>query len=363
MSGTSVDGLDLACCSFTFKNGRWNYHIAEARTISYPEDWRKRLLNIVDLPAEGIWIADREFGEYIGVCINEFIRDTGLRPSLIASHGHTVFHQPEKKLTLQIGNGLAINAVTGLTTVTDFRRLDVILGGQGAPLVPVGDRYLFPDYSACLNLGGFSNLSYETSGNRIACDICPVNIVLNRLAAQLNFPFDRGGELARKGKLIPGLLDQLNELNFYKRYGPKSLGLEWVNENVTPLLMAHNNVYDLLNTFTRHIAFQISEIIDKIINAEDKQANVLVTGGGAYNDYLIQLIREKSNVKVIYEIPGNLLVDYKESLIFAFLGELRIRKEINALKSVTGASRDSIGGVIYDNCTRPDCVENHFSKE
>ena len=234
MSGTSVDGLDLACCSFTFKNGRWNYHIAEARTISYPEDWRKRLLNIVDLPAEGIWIADREFGEYIGVCINEFIRDTGLRPSLIASHGHTVFHQPEKKLTLQIGNGLAINAVTGLTTVTDFRRLDVILGGQGAPLVPVGDRYLFPDYSACLNLGGFSNLSYETSGNRIACDICPVNIVLNRLAAQLNFPFDRGGELARKGKLIPGLLDQLNELNFYKRYGPKSLGLEWVNENVTP---------------------------------------------------------------------------------------------------------------------------------
>ncbi len=348
MSGTSVDGLDIADCRFTSKNGKWAYEISHAQSISYSDKWKSKLLDIISLSGDEILAADIEFGKFIADRINRFIRKHDVRPDLIASHGHTVFHQPERKITLQIGNGYVINKITGIPTITRFRELDVILGGQGAPLVPIGDRFLFPGYDACLNLGGFSNISYEKGGKRLAYDISPVNILLNRFARKLGSDFDNRGSLARSGKEIESLFSALNRLGFYKKNPPKSLGLEWVNEQVLPLTKRYRNDKDILRTLSRHIAFQIDRAVRNIPTNGNTPLKVLVTGGGAYNDYLIELMRKESGGRILYEIPDRKIIDYKEALIFAFLGLLRYLGEINTLKSVTGAESDSSGGILYD---------------
>ncbi len=349
MSGTSVDGLDLADCNFEFKNGQWNYEILHARSIHYKESWKERLLTIISGSTEDLFVADTEFGEFIGQNVVDFIREFQIKPMLIASHGHTVFHQPDKKLTWQIGNGMIINRITGIPVITDFRRLDVILGGQGAPLVPLGDKLLFPDYDVCLNLGGFSNISCDVNETRIAFDVCPVNIVLNRLSRTLGFNYDDHGKMARQGKFLEELYENLNQLDFYKKTGPKSLGLEWVIGEFLPLLEKFENTKDILNTMVRHIAFQINHAILELFPEEREMTKVLVTGGGVHNDFLMEVINENRRNDVIYEKPANEIIDFKEALIFAFLGLLRYRGEINTLKSVTGASRDSSGGVINNN--------------
>jgi anhydro-N-acetylmuramic acid kinase len=278
--------------------------------------------------------------------------------SLIASHGHTVFHRPEKNITLQIGDGAEIAAKTGITTVSDFRRFDVALGGQGAPLVPAGDELLFGHYTFCLNLGGFANISFRESGKRLAFDICPVNIVMNRLAREKGLEFDRGGQLAASGLVDPDLLNKIESLDFYNLDGPRSLGKEWVDEVFMPVLeCSRAGVADKLRTVCEHIALQIAAVT-KEYRKKEKSAvtssgtdpaaagSLLITGGGARNDFLSGLIAEKVSPVTIV-IPEEELVDYKEAIIFAFLGLLRLRNEVNCLASVTGASRDNCGGIIH----------------
>jgi anhydro-N-acetylmuramic acid kinase len=338
MSGTSMDGLDLACCTFA-KEHSWSFNIDKAVTIPYPSSWRELLRKLPDFSAIEITQADMEYGRYIGQEITRFIEDNKLKPSLIASHGHTVFHQPSKGFTLQVGNGNAIAAETKLPVIFDFRALDVTKGGQGAPLVPAGDRYLFAEFDYCLNLGGFANISFEETGNRIAFDICPVNIVLNELVKILNLDYDKDGALAQSGKLIEPLLNKLEELDYYRRPYPKSLGREWVIEHILPIL--HNDsisMEDKLYTFTFHVACRISEVIDR------NPGRVLVTGGGAYNAFLINLLKQKSYSELV--LPDSILIEFKEALIFAFLGLLRFRNEINCLASVTGAESDSSTGIF-----------------
>jgi anhydro-N-acetylmuramic acid kinase len=292
---------------------------------------------------------DIEYGEFIGKQINKFIRQYSLKPNIIASHGHTVFHQPEKRLSIQIGNGLAIQAITGVTTINNFRQLDVILNGQGAPLVPVGDSYLFHDYNFCLNLGGFSNVSFNHSGKRVAFDICPLNIVLNQLARKLDMPFDDQGMIARKGTLNTKILDKLNRLKFYQLPYPKSLSAEWVNQKILPILKQCPDPRELLSTFTHHIAQQINHSLNQYLKHTGDKPTVMVTGGGTYNEFLLELLEHAAKGKLTYIIPDKTLIDFKEALIFAFIGVLRLRGDINTLKSVTGANHDSCGGVIYDH--------------
>jgi anhydro-N-acetylmuramic acid kinase len=264
-----------------------------------------------------------------------------LKPDFIASHGHTIFHQPGRKLTSQIGKGSAIAAETRLPVVCDFRSLDVALGGQGAPLVPVGDMLLFSSYTCCLNLGGFANISYDESGRRIAFDICPANIVLNHFASQLHKACDENGDLARQGSLHQPMLDTLNNLPFYRMKPPKSLGKEWVLSEIHPVLQQFDlPVEDKLRTFVEHIAVQIAFAI-----RTDDSASMLVTGGGAFNSFLIERICEKTALRVM--LPDLLTINFKEALIFAFLGVLRWREEINCLSSYTGADSDNIGGAVY----------------
>ncbi|NJK97906.1 MAG: anhydro-N-acetylmuramic acid kinase [Bacteroidales bacterium] len=343
MSGTSLDGVDIAqCCFFSDKSDYWNFQLEKAYTYSYDTSWKERLIEAERYSGLDLIKLHKEYGTFLGSLVNEFLKNTPSLPEFIASHGHTIFHQPENRLTFQLGDGAYIAAETGITTISDFRNLDVALGGQGAPLVPIGDKFLFGKYSQCLNLGGFANISYDHGNHRIAYDICPVNIVLNYLTSRyFHAGFDKEGHLGQSGIINKPLLTTLNQLPFYKQYPPKSLGKEWVTENFLPLT-ENNNIAakDILRTVYEHIAHQLSSEINAIPGDE-----VLVTGGGTFNKFLIQLIKENTNKKLI--IPQKDTIDFKEAIIFAFLGVLRMLNKTNCLSTVTGASRDNVGGIIH----------------
>lgn len=343
MSGTSLDGIDLAWCHFSRKeDGRWAYRIEKAVTVPYSDDFRQRLSNAQELSALEYVKLNNDVAAIFAKAINSWLGD-GSRPDFIASHGHTVFHQPEIGLTTQIGNGAILAARTNVLTVCDFRTKDVALGGQGAPLVPIGDELLFGEYDACLNLGGFSNVSYRVDNKRIAYDISPCNMALNKLANLVGLPYDKDGQLSRNGQILPELLQKLNDLEYYHQKPPKSLGKEWFENAFYPVLeqfLDNNAVDDVARTVVEHIAMQI------VANVPETAQTLLITGGGAHHHFLIQQIQsQKDALKIV--VPDNLIVDYKEALIFAFLGLLRLNGEVNCLRSVTGAREDCCGGGVY----------------
>ena len=339
MSGTSLDGLDICYAKFVQNHSDWNFEILKHQTLPYSADWDNALRNSINLSAEELLKLNSDYGFYLGNKTAEFISENQIKNlDLIASHGHTVFHQPKKRFTLQIGDGRTIKIKTGKTVVCDFRSADVLLGGNGAPLVPVGDELLFSEFNACLNLGGFSNISLKQNGKRIAFDICPVNIILNKFANELGKKFDENGELARAGKIDEQLLYKLNQLEFYHQNFPKSLGIEWVNDNIFPLIN-NQKTEDLLATFTEHSAVQIAKVFE-----EFDIKTVLVTGGGTYNSFLIEKIKAKTKTEI--HIPKPEIIEYKEALVFAFMGVLRFLNLNNVLSSATGSLRDHSSGII-----------------
>lgn len=339
MSGTSLDGMDLVCCRF-HKQENWTYEVLSAVTYGYPQDWKDKLTHAAELDAEGFILLHQEYGRYIGARISQFHNDNGLHCDLMASHGHTIFHQPGNRMTFQLGEGAAIAATCGITTISDFRTFDVALGGQGAPLVPIGDELLFPSFRYCLNLGGFANISTRKE-KRLAFDICPVNIVLNALARRTGLEYDPEGSLGRSGTIRPELTEKLDNLEFYRMSGPKSLGREWVESTFMPVLEAQDlPLNDLMASVYEHIGRQIGRSLDN-----DNKGEMLVTGGGAFNTFLLDRIADHTPVKLV--VPDENLVKFKEAIIFAFLGLLRFRHETNCLSSVTGAARDSTTGVIH----------------
>ncbi|MCY1723137.1 anhydro-N-acetylmuramic acid kinase [Prolixibacteraceae bacterium Z1-6] len=339
MSGTSLDGLDIAAVEFQLQDKKWSFKLCEAKTISYSKDWEEQLKFSPSLHGEELTALHSKYGSFIGEQVKHFIESTNFAPSIIASHGHTVFHQPEKGYTLQIGNGAAIAAKTNVLTVSDFRTGDVALGGQGAPLVPIGDQLLFSEYSYCLNLGGFANISFGKDGTRQAFDNCPVNFVLNHFAEKKGLPYDKNGDLGRHGNINTELLDRLNKIPFYQLTPPKSLGREWVETEFFPVLNQFNiSDADKMRTVYEHVAIQIT-------NSISGKGKMLITGGGAFNSFLIERIKALTTTELI--IPSKEIIDFKEAIIFAFLGVLRINNINNCLASVTGAKKDSCGGVVY----------------
>lgn len=341
MSGTSLDGIDIAHCTFTHQD-RWNFEILVAETYEYPSVWVEKLKNLVTLTASDLLQLDEDYTHFLGNAIRQFIQKNKLSSlDAVCSHGHTALHQPHNGLTYQIGNLPKLATLLNEMVVCDFRVADVALGGQGAPLVPIGDQLLFSQYDFCLNLGGFANISSEIKGQRIAYDICPVNIVLNLYANALGLDYDDGGKIAASGTIDESLLKQLNALSFYKSPYPKSLGLEWVKESIFPIIDSYSlSEKDVLRTFVEHIAIQISNEINF-----KSSASVLTTGGGAFNEFLMSCLSDKTQNAII--IPDKSIINYKEALIFAFLGVLKLRNENNCLSSVTGARNDHSSGKIY----------------
>ena len=341
MSGTSLDGIDVIYVSFKIDE-TWSFKIHQAETLPYNEIWKKRLKNLIDLSSQELNITDEDYTKYLSKKINEFISKYRIENvDFISSHGHTALHQPDQLLTYQIGNLPILAQLLGQTVVCDFRVQDVKLGGQGAPLVPIGDKLLFSEYDYCINLGGFANLSTECNSIRVAYDICPTNIILNHYVNVLGYDYDNKGRIAESGTIDEHLLSELNALSFYKQDYPKSLGLEWVNEVVFPIIEKFKlKTEDILRTFTEHIAIQISNEINK-----KKNTLVLITGGGAYNDFLISRI--KSKTQNVIKLPSKEIIEFKEALIFGLLGVLKIRGEVNCLASVTGAKKDHSSGKIF----------------
>ncbi|MFK7900837.1 MAG: anhydro-N-acetylmuramic acid kinase [Cyclobacteriaceae bacterium] len=345
MSGTSLDGLDLAHCTFQKTTGGWQYEIHEAETIKYSEEWVQRLTNCMKLEGLALSQLDVDLGKLIGKEVQQFIQKHNLSPKYIASHGHTVFHEPHNSLTLQVGNGAAIYAQTSVPSIVDFRTLDVMNGGQGAPLVPIGDQLLFSEYDYCLNLGGIANITDLSSEKVIAFDVSPCNMVLNWLANKLDKAYDERGQEAAKGTVNEELLTQLNRLDYFNLPAPKSLGKEWVDAVVFPLLEKTSlSVQDILATYCEHIAMQLARVI-----SSDRKTKLLVTGGGAYNQFLVDRFRYRFPAICTIDLLDQKVIEYKEALIFAFLGVLKVRNEPNCLASVTGASKDVCGGVIWND--------------
>jgi len=391
MSGSSLDGLDLAYVHLQEKavTGKgpksWEYTLVHTACYQYPGSWRQRLAGAPGLSALEYQLLHAEYGHYLGEQVLRFIEEFGLhfQVQLIASHGHTAFHLPARRMTAQLGDGAALAAVTRINVVSDLRSMDVALGGQGAPIVPIGERWLLPGYDLFLNLGGIANLSK----GGVAFDVCPANRVLNALVAPEGRAFDEDGALAAGGRVDPVLLEQLNALSYYDMAWPKSLANEFGTETVLPLVLAAGlSTSDALRTYVEHIVVQIARAVGELQQgasarpgpgagadaelaagadaehaagadgqhtaAADAEhaaaARLLATGGGAHNSFLVNRLREElSSIGVEIVVPDPSLIDYKEALVMALIGVLRWREENNVLASVTGASRDSIGGAVY----------------
>ena len=341
MSGTSLDGIDIAYVKINNTNN-YTFEILNAATIPYTKEWKSALKEGFHLSGEKLNKLDADYGVFLGETIQNFIEENNIKNiDLIASHGHTIYHNPANNYTLQIGNGPYITSITGIKSICNFRTQDVALGGQGAPLVPIGDLLLFSEYDYCLNLGGFSNISMNENNQRIAYDICPVNIVLNHYVTSLNLEYDDKGLIAGSGTIDLSLLNELNSLPFYNDLKPKSLGYEFIVETIFPIIDKYRlEIKDILRTFIEHVAMQITRKVDS-----NSSKNILVAGGGAYNTFLIERMQYYTKTKLI--IPNDTIINYKEALVFALLGFLKDEGKNNCLKSVTGASKDHSSGVIY----------------
>ena len=341
MSGTSLDGIDICFATFTKKNRKWNFLIICCETIKYDQYWINNLTNAHKLSGPSIKKLNYKFTTYMASVILEFIKKYKLNNiDFISSHGHTILHKPSQNLTFQIGNISELNKLTNIAVVCDFRTQDIKYGGQGAPLVPIGDLLLFDSYRYCINLGGFSNISIKENSKIIAYDICAVNVVLNHYSRIAGLEFDMDGELSKSGKINTDLLSKLNSISFYNKKNPKSLAIEWVEDKIFPVIDRSNaSVQDILRTYIEHISIIISK------NIEDSNANILFTGGGVKNKFLLSTLSKKLNKKI--ELESEEVIDFKEALIFGFLGVLKIRNENNCLKSVTGAKDDHSSGIIF----------------
>ena len=344
MSGTSLDGLDVAHVLFEHENNKWKFKLLKAETYSYSNDFYSTLTNSTSLNVPDFLMLDKRIGRVFAEMVNDFIAKNNIERkniNAIASHGHTTFHQPQNGFTSQIGCGDTLSFLTNIPVINDFRTKDVIAGGQGAPLVPIGDLLLFQNLAdSFLNLGGIANISFEFDNKMTAFDICPANLPLNKLVTKLNLEFDKDGEIAKSGIVQEKLLDQLNQLSFYTQTSPKSLGTEWMESEFYPLIDFDSSIENNLKTIVEHEAFQIASVLN-----QNELKSVLITGGGAKNRYLIERLKHFFKGEII--LPNKNIIEFKEAIIFAFLGALYLEKQTNCISSVTGASKNVIGGVYH----------------
>jgi len=346
MSGTSLDGLDLCYSHISKDEDKWSFEIIETKSVSYSDDMQSELKDSIYLKADELLQFHNTYGTWLGQQAKQFISEKKLEVDFIASHGHTTHHQPENGLTFQIGSGQHIANESLLKVICDFRTNDVALGGQGAPLVPIGDQLFFGEYDFCLNLGGISNISLEQKGKRIAYDIGLANMILNYITRRIDLDFDKGGALARSGRINTNMLDRLNGLKYYLLPHPKSIGYEWFVEEVVPIVdITDDTTENLLHTAIHHVCEKVAQQVK--LNTTKEESSLFVTGGGALNTFMIEVLQDKLGEATTVVVPEKELIEFKEAVVFALMGALRIEKEINVLKSVTGAKRDSSSGVVY----------------
>jgi len=342
MSGTSCDGLDIAHSLFWFENNKWIYKLKKYKSVSYSKKLKSRLLKCSKLDALSLKILDLDFGEYIKGEIKKFIKESNTRFDLISCHGHTVFHDAKNKINFQIGNPFIIYKSFQIPIVFNFRELDVIMGGQGAPLVPYGDKHLFYDYDYCINIGGILNISSLNTKRLFGYDICPANIILNYFSRKLNMDFDLNGTISSSGNLDKNLFDKLNNLKYYNQKPPKSLDLRYIENNYLNLFK-DKDPKNILYTYINHIAYQLNNNLIK------RNSKVLLTGGGVFNKHLIEKIESFNKLDHNFIVPNKKIIIFKEAIVFGFLGLLRFLNKKNIDESVTGSEFSTSSGIIIEN--------------
>lgn len=351
MSGSSLDGLDIAYTHYQQTGGAWSYDVVHAGCYGYTDAWKEKLAGATTLSALDYCLLHTAFGHYLAEQVNSFIEAYSLqhKVDLVSSHGHTSFHHPLQRMTAQLGDGAALAAGTGLPVVSDLRAMDIALGGQGAPIVPIGEKLLLSQYEWLLNLGGIANLSARRGDEYIAFDVCPANRVLNMLAGTVGKEYDEGGRMAAAGQVHEALLQELDALDYYALPHPKSLDNGFGTDTVYPMVSKRNlSVEDALRTYAAHICAQIVRAVRAVQPEPAGGQRLLVTGGGALNDFLVQELQQAlESVGVELVIPDKNLIQYKEAVIMGLIGVLRWREEPNVLSSVTGARYNSIGGALW----------------
>jgi len=357
MSGSSLDGIDFALCRFDFDEERDNpiasWHIVEAETFELSVFWEERLKKAFLSSAKELWMTHVTLGKYIGDLANTFLKRTAIKPDFISSHGHTVFHEPQNHMTLQLGHGASIAGATGYPVICDFRSTDIALNGQGAPMIPIAENLLFSEYPLCLNIGGIVNVNARVKDHYIAFDVSPANQVLNKLASLAGQAFDQDGLTARKGILQPELIIALNKMEYFNAPYPKSLDNNWIMKELYPIVKSFDySPEDKLNTFCNFIAQRIIQELKVVGQNEGTDfagKKMLVTGGGAYNQYLMECISDvcSNELGIQVSIPPKVIIEFKEALLMALAGLLRIKNIPNMLHTVTGSTVDNIGGCIY----------------
>lgn len=337
MSGTSLDGLDLALVEFELTNETMHWSFLKTETVDYSSQLIADLDQAPQLSGKELRALDVAYGKWLGKTCNRFISQVGVRPDIIASHGHTVFHEPNHGYTLQIGDGNYLAAETGIDTICDFRSLDMAFGGQGAPLVPMGDQWLFKAFDHRINLGGIANISSQNITGDVAFDVCPFNLLLNRYSQLLGVPFDDKGALARNGRLDQDLLQALNAHPYFSKLPPKSLDKNWLLKEFIPLIDQHGlKPSAILRTLVEHFAIQVGRHLPT--------GRVLLSGGGTHHHFFVERLKQQCAARI--EIPSEEIINFKEALIFALLGFLRLKEIPNVLTSATGANKSVCGGVL-----------------
>jgi len=344
MSGTSLDGLDIACILFSHNTGQVDFVLEAAETVPLPTPLKELLLRIEEQTPRAIFKLNAQLGRFYAEAVNSFLAKNNLNKEsidAIASHGQTIFHQPEDGFTVQLGCGSTLAYHTGIPVINDFRSLDVAAGGQGAPLVPIGDQLLFGGMAdAFINIGGFTNISFTNKGTTVAFDVCPGNLPMNTYARQLGKEYDAGGEIAVSHVADPTLLQVLNQLAYYQLDGPKSLGTEWLESSFYPCISSNISPSVAIATINEHIAHQLVNVLEK-----HHLKRAYITGGGALNTALINHIKAKYTGELI--IPSADIINFKEAIIFAFLGYRFLDRKFNSLASVTGAHENVCGGALH----------------
>lgn len=353
MTGSSLDGVDIVYTKITASEKKYSYEILMTDCVKMPAKWKLRISQLVLQNAVTYLKTSAFFGQFLGEILLDFITRNQIENQLdfIASHGQTIFHQPENKFSSQIGDGSVIAAITGFPVICDFRSVDVALGGQGAPVAPIANKLFYPEYSLFLNLGGIGNLAANINGKYVAFDFTAVNLILDKIAKELELEYDDEGKIAAFGNFSETLFDSLNHSIYYNKSYPKSLSGGWVSKVMLPIIsrspLSHA---DKLHTVVYHVAYQLKNAISMIEAKENisfsKNDKMLATGGGVFNRFLMQIIQEKIGVSVT--IPDHQIIKFNEAVLMALMGVMRVRQETNIMSSVTGATYDTIGGAIYE---------------
>lgn len=359
MSGSSLDGLDLAYCEIQVERSPGfrilDSDILVAETLPFSEQWIVRLKNLPEQNALTFAKTNTYFAHYLADLVKTFCIKNKVKPDFISSHGHTIFHQPENRITIQIGDGAALAAKTGYPVVCDFRTHDIALNGEGTPLAPIADKWLYPGYDFYLNIGGIANISCDLGGKFIAYDIGPANQILNALANLAGKEYDENGDFARAGKVNQELLNRVNEISYFTQAYPKSLDNSWISQNVLPLyLEAEISLEDKICTAVEQLAQQLKNEIANIKKTENlnrEKYRIFATGGGVFNAFLIERMQALCTDTELV-LPAPKVINFKEAALMALLGVLRVENQVNCLSSVTGAKFDTIGGGIYQGRKR-----------